>query len=84
MRTVAYLQISPTHAPNGRLRGISAKRVSTQFPRNPIAGAVTLRIEIEIPDEAFTPIDVKVKVPMDALSRNADVTVTRRDEGGES
>ena len=80
MKTVAYLQIVPKFAPNGRLIGISPKKVSSKHPTDPLAGAVTLKLKIEIPDRAFTPIEVNVNVPIEALESTATVVVDQNEK----
>lgn len=75
MRTVAYLQIVPRFNRSGKLTGISAKRVASKQPMDPLAGAVTLKLNIEIPDKAFTPINVDIDVPLEALEPMAQVRI---------
>lgn len=74
------MQVAPTFASNGRLTGVSPKKVSAKHPRSPIAGAVTLKLNITIPDQAFTPIKVDIDVPMEALESSAVVEVETADE----
>lgn len=75
MKTIAYLQIAPNFSPGGKLKGVAAKRVSTKHPREPLPGAITLKLNIEIPDAAFTPVDVDINVPMEALDPSANVKI---------
>lgn len=55
MKTTSYLQIIPKFLPNGKLKGIVSKKVSSRHPTSPLAGAVILKLNIEIPNKAFTP-----------------------------
>ena len=75
MKTTAYLQIAPKFSTSGKLLGVTAKRVSTNHPKEPMSGAVTLKLNIEIPDEAFKPVDVDIDVPMEALEPTAKVKI---------
>ena len=75
MKALAYLQIAPVYSRGGNLIGIAAKKVSTKVPRCPIAGAVLLKLNIDIPDKVFKPVKVDIVVPIENLEKIADVTI---------
>jgi hypothetical protein len=56
-RTACYLQILPRFGYRGQsVYSISAQRVTTRKPNPPIAGALVVRLTLEIPDAAFLPL----------------------------
>lgn len=75
MKLVAYLQIQPSFTPSGKLKGVFAKKVTTRHPTKPLAGAVTLKLNITIPDAAFKPVQVDVDVPLECLEPSAQVRI---------
>ena len=76
MKTIAYLQIVPKFDRGGRLVGIRPCKVSTKSPTEPVAGAMTLKLNIEIPDKAFRPIQVEIQVPDDIVDAKTKVLVS--------
>ncbi len=73
MKTVAYLQIVPKFDRSGKVIGIRPCRVSTKNPTEPVAGALTLKLNITVPDVAFKPIQVDISVPESAVTHKATV-----------
>lgn len=74
MKALAYLQVVPQFSSSGRVLGIRLAKMSTRLPREPLAGALLLRVVVEVPDQVLAPIDVQVQVPADAIARTAAAT----------
>ena len=78
-RCTAYLQIEPTFRrwvdQSGRhgVASVTAKRVSKKRPTAPLPGTMLVKITLEIPDEAFMPLEPKatIVVPLE----HTEVTV---------
>lgn len=78
MKTTAYLQIIPRFNRSGNLMGMVAKKVSAKHPTEPLAGAVTLKLVIEVPDKAFKPILVGINVPEHVIEVQPSVTFEKQ------
>lgn len=68
MKVTTYLQIVPTLDRWGGLRGLKVARATTKAPREPQAGAMTLQVEIDVPDAVFKPVLAKIVVPVEHVA----------------
>lgn len=78
MKSHCYLQLIPRVTSKGVVTGFSVKNASKRAPTAPIAGALVILLDVEVPDAAFKPIGVTVKVPMDAIARQAPIVAEVR------
>lgn len=63
MKVTGYLQIVPKFDRAGKCIGARLGRATGAHPGDPLAGALLLRVTVDVPDGAFKPIDVRVALP---------------------
>jgi hypothetical protein len=51
MKATGYLQVTADRRSDGRARALSIARVTQRAPRDPLPGALVVRVELDIPDE---------------------------------
>jgi hypothetical protein len=51
MKAHGYLQIVADRRSDGRARSLAIKRVTARSPRDPLPGALIVRVSIDVPDE---------------------------------
>lgn len=75
MKTTVYIQLAPKHNRAGQMVGVTAKTMSHAYPGQPRVGALVLKLNLEVPDDAFRPTIVNVQVPMEKLVSQVTGTV---------
>lgn len=82
-RTSFYVQIEPEWYGHSRadgeraLRAIRAERITKKRPLQPLPGTVTIKLTVDVPDEAFYPLrpEAIVTIPAD-LTEHTPIEVT--------
>lgn len=76
MKAKCYLQLVPLANRSGTVWGFAVKNATKRAPSVPIAGALVIALELEIPDATFKPLAVSVRVPLEAIVRQEAVVAT--------
>lgn len=66
MKTTAYLQLTPIYDRWGKLKKLSTSLRQTH-PGNGIVGGLTLKLNINVPDNILKPLPVEILVPENAV-----------------
>ena len=75
MRTICYIQLVPQLNRSGQLIRVVAKTCSQSVPRVIHEGAHVVRLELNLPDNAFKPVLVTADIPLQKLSPQVSATV---------
>jgi hypothetical protein len=51
MKAIGFVQVIPERTPSGVARRASIARVTSKCPRQPLPGALIVRVVLDIPDE---------------------------------
>lgn len=51
MKAQGFIQVVPERNALGRAKSLTIKRVTSRYPRDPLAGAIVMRVAVEIPEE---------------------------------
>jgi hypothetical protein len=51
MKATGFLQVVADRRPDGRARSLSLARVTQRAPRDPLPGALVVKVSLDIPDE---------------------------------
>jgi hypothetical protein len=76
MKAVCYLQLVPLYRRgSGVLRGLAVKQLTAKHPGQPIAGGRLIRVEFDLPDNAFDVTRVSVVVPLTNSTPRVEATI---------
>lgn len=75
MKTSCYIQLVPKHSRGGSLLGITAKQMTTSMPRTIRDGAHLVRLDLNLPDDAFKATVVRVDIPLEKLAKEITATI---------
>jgi len=75
MKAICYLQLVAKHYRSGAISGLAIKHLSQRHPGVPMDGARLVRLELEVPDDAFKATQVKVNIPIEKLAANVTAEV---------
>lgn len=82
-RCIAYIQVEPEfYAPPWgptTVRGIKPVRLTSKQPREPLGGTVTVKVNLDIDDKAFLPLEPEATVVIDPGDVTVNVTVDEQD-----
>lgn len=87
MKTTFYVQVEPVFrrvsTGSQRLSAIQAERITKTKPTKPIAGAITVKLTLDIPEEAFMPLEPEavIEIPVSHTHATPVVTVLSEEPG---
>lgn len=82
----AYLQIEPefwsTWDGRPRVHRIKPVRLTAKQPRDPLGGTITVKVNLDIDDAAFLPLEPEATVEIGAGDITVNVTVEEQEGDG--
>ncbi len=67
MKVTTFIQVVPSFDRNGRVTRLRVTRASSTNPREPMAGSLVIKMNLEVPEKVFSPVVINVNIPIEAV-----------------